>query len=295
MRRSIEALSDDPFVAHRSLLFTVAYEMLGSAADADDVLQEAWLRWADVDHSQVRDPRAYLIRVVTRQALNQMRTLSRRREDYVGEWLPEPLLTSPDVAEDVELAESVSIAMLTVLETLGPTERAVFVLRDVFEMPYGEIAEAVGKSVATVRQIARRARDHVTARRPRVQVSRSEQQAVVERFLVALRTGQLQELMEVMAPDVVLIADGGGVVPAARSPIRGAEIVGKLLARANRVVAMLETTTVWLNGAPAGRVRIDDRLAAVSLVVENGRVTRIYAIANPHKLTRLDETAKLAR
>lgn len=295
MRRSIEALSDDPFVAHRSLLFTVAYEMLGSAADADDVLQEAWLRWADVDHSQVRDPRAYLIRVVTRQALNQMRTLSRRREDYVGEWLPEPLLTSPDVAEDVELAESVSIAMLTVLETLGPTERAVFVLRDVFEMPYGEIAEAVGKSVATVRQIARRARDHVTARRPRVQVSRSEQQAVVERFLVALRTGQLQELMEVMAPDVVLIADGGGVVPAARSPIRGAEIVGKLLARANRVVAMLETTTVWLNGAPAGRVRIDDRLAAVSLVVENGRVTRIYAIANPQKLTRLDETAKLAR
>jgi RNA polymerase sigma-70 factor, ECF subfamily len=295
LRRSIEALSDDPFVAHRSLLFTVAYEMLGSAADADDVLQEAWLRWADVDHSQVRDPRAYLIRVVTRQALNQMRTLSRRREDYVGEWLPEPLLTSPDVAEDVELAESVSIAMLTVLETLGPTERAVFVLRDVFEMPHGEIAEAVGKSVATVRQIARRARDHVTARRPRVQVSRSEQQAVVERFLVALRTGQLQELMEVMAPDVVLIADGGGVVPAARSPIRGAEIVGKLLARANRVVAMLETTTVWLNGAPAGRVRIDDRLAAVSLVVENGRVTRIYAIANPHKLTRLDETAKLAR
>jgi RNA polymerase sigma-70 factor (ECF subfamily) len=136
-------MTEDPFVAHRSLLFTVAYEMLGSAADAEDVLQEAWLRWADVDRSQVRDPRAYLIRVVTRQALNQMRTLSRRREEYVGEWLPEPLLTSPDVAEDVELAESVSIAMLTVLETLGPTERAVFVLREVFEMPYGEIAEDI--------------------------------------------------------------------------------------------------------------------------------------------------------
>src|SRR6266851_7675760 len=135
-------MTDDPFVAHRSLLFTVAYEMLGSATDAEDVLQEAWLRWADVDHSQVRDSRAYLIRVVTRQALNQMRTLSRRREDYVGEWLPQPLLTSPDVAEDVELAESVSMAMLTVLETLAPAERAVFVLREVFEMPYGEIAEA---------------------------------------------------------------------------------------------------------------------------------------------------------
>jgi len=288
-------MTDDPFVAHRSLLFTVAYEMLGSATDAEDVLQEAWLRWADVDHSQVRDPRAYLIRVVTRQALNQMRTLARRREEYVGEWLPEPLLTSPDVAEDVELAESVSIAMLTVLETLGPTERAVFVLREVFEMPYGEIAEAIGKSAAAVRQIALRAREHVAARWPRVHVSRPEQQAVVERFLVALRTGQLQELMEVMAPDVVLIADGGGLVAAARAPIHGAERVAKLLARADRVLGGFDATAVWLNGAPAGRIEIDGQLAAVSLVVENGRVTRIYAVANPRKLTRLDEPAELAR
>jgi RNA polymerase sigma-70 factor (ECF subfamily) len=288
-------MTEDPFVAHRSLLFTVAYEMLGTAADAEDVLQESWLRWADVDHSQVRDPRAYLIRVVTRQALNRLRTLSRRREEYVGEWLPEPLLTSPDVAEDVELAESVSIAMLTVLETLGPAERAVFVLREVFEIPYGEIAEAIGKPAATVRQIGRRAREHVAARRPRVRVSRLEQQAVVERFLAALRTGQLQELMEVMAPDVVLIADGGGLVAAARAPIHGAELVVKLLARANRVVAAFETTTVWLNGAPAGRIEIDGQLAAVSLVVENGRVTRIYAMANPRKLTRLDEPVELAR
>jgi RNA polymerase sigma-70 factor (TIGR02957 family) len=288
-------MTEDPFVAHRRLLFTVAYEMLGSAADAEDVLQESWLRWADVDQSQVRDPRAYLIRVVTRQALNRLRTLSRRREDYVGEWLPEPLLTSPDVAEDVELAESVSIAMLTVLETLGPTDRAVFVLREVFETPYGEIAEATGKSAAAVRQIARRARERVAARRPRVRVSRSEQQAVVERFLVALRTGQLQELMEVMAPDVVLIADGGGLVAAAAVPIHGAELVAKLLARADRVVAAFKTTTVWLNGAPAGRIEIDGQLAAVSLVVENGRVTRIYAMANPQKLTRLDEPAELAR
>ena len=288
-------MTDDPFVVHRSLLFTVAYEMLGSAADAEDVLQESWLRWADVDHSQVSDPRAYLIRVATRQALNQMRTLSWRREEYDGEWLPEPLLTSPDVAEDVELAESVSIAMLTVLETLGPTERAVFVLREVFEMPYSEIAEAIGKSAAAVRQIARRAREHVAARRPRVQVSRSEQQAVVERFLVALRTGQLQELVQVMAPDVVLIADGGGLVAAAPVPIHGAELVAKLLARANRVVAAFETTTVWLNGAPAGRIEIDGQLAAVSLVVENGRVTRIYAVANPRKLTRLEEPTELAR
>jgi RNA polymerase sigma-70 factor (TIGR02957 family) len=287
-------MTEDPFVAHRSLLFTVAYEMLGSAADAEDVLQESWLRWADVDHSQILDLRAYLIRIVTRQALNRLRTLSRSREDYVGEWLPEPLLTSPDVAEDVELAESVSIAMLTVLETLGPVERAVFVLREVFEMPYGEIAEAVAKPAGTVRQIARRAREHVAARRPRVQVSRPEQQAVVERFLAALRTGQLQELMEVMAPDVVLIADGGGLVAAARTPIHGAERVATLIARANRV-AVFETTAMWLNGAPAGVIVIDGQMATVSLVVENGRITRIYAVANPRKLTRLDKPAELAR
>ncbi|MER5615169.1 RNA polymerase sigma-70 factor [Streptomyces sp. NPDC002215] len=288
-------MSEDPFVAHRSLLFTVAYEMLGSAADAEDVLQESWLRWADIDRSRVREPRAYLVRTVTRQALNRLRTLSRSREDYVGEWLPEPLLTSPDVAEDIELAESVSIAMLTVLETLGPTERAVFVLREVFEMPYGEIAEAIGKSAATVRQIARRAREHVAARRPRVQVSRTEQQAVVERFLASLRTGQLQELLEVMAPDVVLIADGGGLAAAALVPVHGAELVATVLARANQVVTAFETMTVWLNGAPAGRFEIDGEPTAVSLVVENGRVTRIYLMRNPQKLTRLDELAQITR
>jgi RNA polymerase sigma-70 factor (TIGR02957 family) len=283
----------DPFVAHRGLLFTVAYEMLGSAADAEDVLQESWLRWAGADRSQVRDPRAYLVQVVTRQAINRLRTLSRSREDYVGEWLPEPLLTSPDIAEDIALADSVSIAMLTVLETLAPTERAVFVLREVFDVPYGEIGEAVGKSAATVRQIARRAREHVAARRPRVRVSRSEQLAVLERFLAALRTGRLQELMEVMAPDVVLIADGGGLAAAALSPVHGAERVATLLARASR--SAFTSTTVWLNGAPAGRIEVGGERAAVSLVVEDGRVARVYLIRNPRKLTRLDESVDLAR
>ncbi|MFF8867739.1 RNA polymerase sigma-70 factor [Streptomyces sp. NPDC015139] len=283
-------MSTDPFVIHRSLLFTVAYEMLGSAADAEDVVQESWLRWADVDRSRVHNPRAYLVQITTRQALNRLRTLSRSREEYVGEWLPEPLLTTPDVAEDVELAESVSIAMLTVLETLGPTERAVFVLREVFDLPYGEIAEAVGKSAVTVRQIARRAREHVAARRPRVRVSRFEQQAVVERFLAALRTGQVQELIDVMAPDVVLIADGGGVTSAASAPVHGAERVAALLARPGRVVS-----SVWLNGALAGRIEADGQLAAVSLVVEGGRVSRIHAVANPGKLARLEEPAALAR
>src|SRR5688572_6414469 len=184
-------MSEDPFVTHRSLLFTVAYEMLGSAADAEDVVQETWLRWADVDQAEVREPRAYLVRIVTRQALNLLRTLSRRREEYVGEWLPEPLLTSPDVAEDVELAESVSIAMLTVLETLEPTERVVFVLREVFDTPYDEIAETVGKTPTAVRQIAHRARQHVTARRPRTQVDRAVQEQVLARFTEATRTGEI--------------------------------------------------------------------------------------------------------
>jgi RNA polymerase sigma-70 factor (ECF subfamily) len=283
----------DPFVAHRSLLFTVAYEMLGSAADAEDVLQESWLRWADVDQTQVRDPRAYVVRVVTRQALNRLRTLSRLREDYVGEWLPEPLLTGPDVAEDVELADSVSIAMLTVLETLTPTQRAVFVLREVFDMPYGEIAQAIDKPTATVRQIARRARGQVTAHRPRVPVSRVEQRAVLERLLLALRTGRLQELMDVLAPDVVLIADGGGLVPAVLAPIHGCEKVAAFLARASW--ATLQTAIVWLNGAPAARIDTDVEPSAMSLAIDDGQITRIYVIRNPQKLTRLHQPAALAK
>jgi RNA polymerase sigma-70 factor (TIGR02957 family) len=288
-------MSDDAFARHRRLLFTVAYEMLGSAADAEDVVQETWLRWADVDHPAVRDPRAYLVRIVTRQALNRLRTLARRREDYVGEWLPEPVVTSPDVAADVELAESVSIAMLTVLETLGPAERAVFVLREVFDTPYDEIAEAVGKSAAAVRQIAHRARGHVAARRPRMPVSATEQQEAVDRFLAAIRHGDLQGLLDVLAPDVVVVADGGGLVPAARRPVQGAARVAGLLIRGLRSVDF-EATTVWLNGSPAIRIDSGGGLSAAVIVsVANGRITHIYAIANPHKLGRLDGVAALTR
>ena len=288
-------MSDDPFVTHRGLLFTVAYEMLGSAADAEDVLQESWLRWADVDQEQVQNPRAYLVRIVTRQALNHLRAVSRRREEYFGEWLPEPLLTSPDVADDVELAESVSIAMLTVLETLVPTERAVFVLREVFDVPYDEIAEAVDKTPAAVRQIAHRARDHVAARHPRVQVQPDEQERVIERFLTAVNTGDVQGLLDVLAPDVVLVADGGGVVTAAKRPIVGAERLATFISEGLARVR-LTGSPVWLNGARGVRIEADGELAAaIGFTVEGGRITRMYSIVNPNKLAALDVEATLAR
>ena len=291
-------MSTDPFVVHRGLLFTVAYELLGSAADAEDVLQESWLRWSQVDQSQVREPRAYLVRIVTRQALNQLRTVSRRREEYVGEWLPEPLITSPDVAEDVELAESLSMAMLTVLETLGPTERAVFVLREVFDVPYAEIAEAVGKTPAAVRQIAARARKHVAARRPRRSVSRAEQQQVVERFLAAFNTGDLQGLMDALAPDVVAVADGGGKVRgAARRPIVGADkLVAYVLGGLAKFGVTPVATPAWVNGGPGARVEVDGAIvAALSFTIEHGRITRIFSVANPEKLERLDTESAIAR
>ena len=289
-------MTDDPFVAHRSLLFTVAYEMLGSAADAEDVVQESWLRWAGVDQERVREPRAYLVRIVTRQALNRLRTLARQREDYVGEWLPEPLLTTPDVADDVELAESVSIAMLTVLETLTPTERAVFVLREVFAVPYEEIGAALDKTSAATRQIARRARAHVDARRPRMRVSQAEQEAVAERFLAAVRTGDVQAFLGMLAPDVVLLSDGGGVVRAARKPVVGARKVATFLTAGRKHVADLDGHLVSVNGRPGLWLEVNGEFAAIgSLEVTDGQITRVYAIANPHKLTRLTQETPIGR
>ena len=293
-------MTEDPFLAHRGLLFTVSYEMLGSASDAEDVVQDSWLRWdaiGDDARAEVRDPRAFLVRMVTRKALDRLRSNARRREEYVGEWLPEPLLTAPDVADDAELAESVSIAMLTVLETLTPTERAVFVLREVFDTPYGEIAEVVGKSAGAVRQIGHRAREHVAARRPRMEVSRGEQQAVVERFLAAVTQGDLQGLLDVLAPDVVLVADGGGVVQAVINPVMGAKRVANLLRPFNRLAPEAQILPVLLNGAVGARIiGTDDGYdTAISFVVEEGRISRIYAVRNPAKLGRIDLEATISR
>ncbi|MEV7046221.1 RNA polymerase sigma-70 factor [Amycolatopsis sp. NPDC051061] len=285
----------EAFVAHRNLLFTVAYEMLGSAADAEDVLQETWLRWADIDLAQVRDQRAYLVRITTRLSLNRLRTVKRRREAYVGPWLPEPLLTAPDVAENVELAESVSMALMLVLETLSPTERAVFVLREVFDFGYDEIAGAVGKTAATCRQIAHRARRHVDARRPRETVSARETRAALESFQRALETRDLQGLLDVLAPDVVLMSDGGGVKQAALRPVVGADkIVRFVLGGIGRTEAKLTSAPTVVNGNPGLLLHLGGELDGVMAVrVEGGRITGLYYVRNPEKLTRVESETPL--
>src|SRR5215207_6134488 len=282
-------LATEAFVAHRNLLFTVAYEMLGSAADAEDVLQETWLRWAGVDLDTVHAQRAYLVRVATRQALLRLRTLGRRKESYVGSWLPEPLLTTPDVAEDVELADSVSMAMLLVLETLTPTERAVFVLRDVFDLAYDEIVEAVDKSPAAVRQIAHRARAHVAARRPRGVATAAETRDALEAFQWAVETGDLQRLLDLLAPDVVLLGDGGGIKQAVPRPILGADKVARVLALGLPRLAEASLHLAQVNGYPALVVRLDGEVDTVTaLRIEDGLITGLYAVRNPEKLSHME-------
>lgn len=275
------------FVAHRNLLFTVAYEMLGSAADAEDVVQETWLRWMNVPIETVQNVRAYLVRITTHQALNRLRTLSRRKESYMGPWLPEPLLTSPDVAEQVELVDNLSTAMLLLLETLTPMERAVFVLRDVFAFGYDEIADAVGKSTDAVRQIARRARTHVAARRPRRVASSAEVQAALRLFRTATQTGELQDLIGMLAPDVEIVTDGGGIRTALVRTVSGVEKVAGLFRVAmNKVGGAMSFEEVHVNGSPALLLRLSGELHGVLTVrVEDGLVKSIYLVVNPEKLT----------
>ncbi|GAB3989419.1 RNA polymerase sigma-70 factor [Actinoallomurus acanthiterrae] len=287
----------EAFVAHRNLLFTVAYEMLGSATDAEDVLQETWMRWAGVDLATVREPRAFLVRIVTRQALDRLRTLGRRKESYVGPWLPEPLLTAPDVAEDVELADSVSMAMLLVLETLAPTERAVFVLREVFDLDYDEIAEAVDKTPAAVRQIAHRARTHVAARRPRGAVSAAETRDALEAFQRAIETGDLQSLLDILAPDVVALSDGGGVRHALLRPVVGAAKVARYMA-ARWYERGVERTVepIQVNGGPGLLVRVNGEIDTVIAVrVDDDLITGLYGVRNPEKLSRVERETPVSR
>ena len=284
------------FEALRPLLFTVAYEMLEVAADAEDVVQEAWLRWSRVDRATVRDPRAYLVRVVIRLSLNRFRTVARRRESYVGPWLPEPLVTVPDVADDVELADSISTAMLLVLQTLTPVERAVFVLHEVFDVPYDEIAQGVDRTPAAVRQIAHRAREHVAARRPRQRVDRVEHAAVLERFRAAAATGDLRSLVDVLAPDVLLVTDGGGVRKAALRPIVGRDKVLRFLEAVTPQGVDVELRVELVGGQP-GLVAVLDGVvdSVITIDAVDGVVGSLYFVRNPDKLTRLGSEVRLAR
>jgi RNA polymerase sigma-70 factor (ECF subfamily) len=248
-----------------------------------------------VDLEQVLDQRAYLVRITTRRSLDRLRTMKRRKEAYVGPWLPEPLLTTPDVAEDVELAESVSMALMLVLETLSPTERAVFVLREVFDVGYDEIAAAVGKTPATVRQIAHRARRHVDARRPREVVSPSQARIALESFQCALETRDLQGLLDVLAPDVVLVSDGGGVKQAAPQPITGADKVARMIVTGlGKAQFALTSEPTVVNGNPALLLRLDGEIDGVIAVrVEDLRITGLYYVRNPQKLTRIASETSL--
>jgi RNA polymerase sigma factor (sigma-70 family) len=292
------------FNEHRDLLFSVAYRILGSVADAEDAVQEAWLRWSGVDPTGIANPRAFLVRVITHLAIDRLRREQARRESYVGPWLPEPVLTAPDVAEDVALAESVSMAMLVVLETLSPLERAVFVLREAFGMPYAEIAEILDRKEEALRQLAR---DHVQERKPRFEADQATRRRVTERFLEATSSGDLETLMRVLAPGVTLVADGGGRALAPRRPVRGAEKVARFLiavATEERTARFLRSVEAepsldvrvhlaHINDGPGVVVSAGGRpISALVLDVAGGLVRTIHLVANPEKLTGLRGTGK---
>jgi RNA polymerase sigma-70 factor (ECF subfamily) len=266
--------------------------MLGTVADAEDTVQDAWLRWSAAPRSDIAEPRAYLARTVTHVALNRLRSARARREAYVGPWLPEPLLTTgPDTADRAELAESVSLAMLVVLESLTPEERAVFVLHEVFGFPHADTAAAIGRSDASVRQLMHRAREHVQARRPRFDVDAGQQREVTERFLAAAAGGDIDQLMTVLAPDVILVPDGGGKAKAPLRPIVGAAKVARFLTATAAQpymgidIADMTVEVAEINGGPGTMITVGGKpITAVTTVVAGGRITVIQLVANPDKL-----------
>lgn len=278
------------FEQHRSLLVGAAYRILGTHSDAEDVVQEAWLRWRNVDLEAVDNLRAYLLTITSRLAINRLRQLKARRETYVGPWLPEPVAADgrSDPAKEAELADEVSMAMLVVLESLTPLERAAFVLTDVFAMPSSEVAQALSRSPAAVRQLVSRARAHVSARPPRQVVDAGQHRAVIERFLVAAGTGDVAGLLEVLSPDVTLVSDGGGVRKAALRPIHSADKVARfvlgILAKPEVAEAVVEVRTV--NGEPAVVATTPEGVHSVYFVtVEDDLITQVLSISNPAKLT----------
>ncbi|WP_235848069.1 RNA polymerase sigma-70 factor [Mycolicibacterium holsaticum] len=300
--RPVDAMNTDQqtFAEHRRLLFSIAYRMFGSAADAEDVVQDAWFKWSAADRSQIADPKAYLSRIVSNLSVERLRSTRRQRETYVGPWLPEPILTDTDTAEDVVAAESISMAMLVVLETLSPLERAVFVLKEVFDFSYAEIAKAVERSEPAVRQAGHRAREHVQARRPRFEADRVKKREATERFFAATTGGDINELMELLAPEVTLWTDGGGRVRQAMRPIVGAANVLRWIAgnvkRPYEGVDVADMTAelVDINGGPgivmsgAGRV-----IATITVDLDaDGRIVTVHNVANPDKLRAVAEGVK---
>ncbi|MFV9633120.1 RNA polymerase sigma-70 factor [Mycobacterium neumannii] len=287
------------FTVLRPLLFTIAYEITGSATEADDVLQESYLRWAEVDLAKVHDTKAYLAQLVTRQSLNALRAQSRRREEYVGPWLPEPLLLDAhDPSSDVVLAESVSMAMLVVLETLSPDERAVFVLREVFGFGHDEIAEAVGKSAAAVRQMAHRAREHVQSRRKRFEpVDPKVSMEITERFFAAASSGDVDALLEMLTDDVQWTADSAGKVSAARRPVVGADKVAKVLIGLVRVAGEAgRVEAAMYNNAPALKLYLGDHFEGlINFEITDGRISHFYVMRNPDKLTGVEIPREVTR
>ncbi|MGI5350929.1 RNA polymerase sigma factor SigJ [Streptomyces sp. CA-250714] len=293
------------FEEHRPVLDGVAYRMLGRVADAEDVVQEAWLRWSAADRGQVREPRGYLVRVTTRLAIDRLRQAQARRETYVGSWLPEPLVTDlvpaataqqQDGADRVMLTESVSVAMLVVLESLSPLERAVFVLREAFGFPYGEIAETLERSEAAVRQLAGRARRHVAERKPRFEVDPQLQRDLTERFLKAAVEGDVRGLVSVLAPEVRMVSDSAGKAKAPRRVILGADKVSRFLAAVGPQGAQdpaFGFRLLELNGGPAAMVTYEGRPDVVfSLDVADGVIQAVYLIRNPDKLAHLESAGE---
>jgi RNA polymerase sigma-70 factor (ECF subfamily) len=279
------------FEEHRPLLFGIAYRMLGSAADAEDIVQDAWLKWSAVDHDKVGNPRAYLARTATNLSLNRLGSAVAQRESYVGPWLPEPLVTEPDASGEVELAEDVSLAMLVVLETLSPLERAVFLLKDVFGFSFAEIAGMLDRGEAAVRQVGSRARAHVRSRRPRYDAPAELRRQVTDEFLAACLGGDLNRMMEMLAPDVTAWTDGGGVIQAALRPLHGADkfarwILGVLV---NRPITEPGVHPVDVNGRPGLLLTSEghpDSVVCMDLD-ESGRICAVRLVRNPEKLTRV--------
>lgn len=280
------------FVEYRELLFSIVYNILGSVADTEDVLQETWLSWASADRERVENPRAYLVRIAVNQALARRGALSRRRETYIGQWLPEPLVT--DVGDPAVRSEFSSMALLVVLETLSPAERAVFVLHEAFGYAHTDIADMLGRSPEAVRQLAHRAREHVRARRPRYQVDARVQRKATERFIAATLGGDLEALLDVLAPDVTLWTDGGGKGPAASlQPVHGRDAVAALLVTVGtNAPDDFEVRHRHVNGDPSALLFTGESPLAVLVLdlVPNGEEVRgVYSVTNPDKLTRIPD------